>query len=143
MTPKLTSVASRFDALTLRERALIAVSLVAILWVVWDWTLHQALNRRLAAAQGDVTSLQERVVSEVAVDEQLKRSLADDPNKRLSVERDALKIQIAEVDSRLDSLVGGFVAPSMVPVLARRRSHASPRRNVAAGCKHAGGARAR
>jgi MSHA biogenesis protein MshJ len=117
MTPKLTSVASRFDALTLRERALIAVSLVAILWVVWDWTLHQVLNRRLAAAHDDVTSLQERVVSEVAVDEQLKRSLADDPNKRLSVERDALKIQIAEVDSRLDSLVGGFVAPSMVPIL--------------------------
>ncbi len=117
MNKKLTSVASRFDALTLRERGLIAVSLVAILWVVWDWTLHQALSRRLVTVHGAVASLQERIVSEVAMEEQLKRALADDPNKRLMVERDELNAQIAEVDSRLDSLVGGFVAPSMIPVL--------------------------
>jgi MSHA biogenesis protein MshJ len=117
MNKKLTSVALRFDALTLRERALIAVSLVAILWVVWDWTLHQALNRKLVTVHGDVASLQERIVSEVAVEEQLERALADDPNKRLAAERDELSVHIAKVDARLDSLVGGFVAPSMMPVL--------------------------
>ena len=73
MNRKLTSVASRFDALTLRERALVALSVIALVWLAWDWTLHQTLNRRLTAAHGDVTSLQERIVSEVAVADQLKQ----------------------------------------------------------------------
>jgi MSHA biogenesis protein MshJ len=117
MNRKLTSVASRYGALTLRERALVALSMVALVWLVWDWTLHQSLTRRLAAAESDVASLQERIVSEVGVSDQLKRALADDPNRRLTAEQRELTDQVAALDSRLETLVGGFVAPSKMPAL--------------------------
>lgn len=117
MTRNLKSVASRFDALTLRERVLVALSMIALVWLAWDWTLHQTLNRSATAAQGDVASLRERVVSEVALADQLKRAMEDDPNKRLVAEQRELAEQIVSADSRLESLVGGFVAPSMMPVL--------------------------
>ncbi len=117
MNRKVPSIALRFDALTLRERALVALSVFALIWLAWDWTLHQTLNRKLAAARGDVTSLQERIVSEVALADQLKQALEDDPNKRLASEQRELTERIAAADARLESLVGGFVAPSMMPVL--------------------------
>jgi MSHA biogenesis protein MshJ len=114
---KLTAIASRYDALTLRERALVALSLVALVWLVWDWTLHQTLNRRLAAGESNIASLRERIVSEVGIADQLKRALDDDPNRRLIAEQRNLNDQVAALDSRLEALVGGFVAPSKMPAL--------------------------
>lgn len=117
MNRKLETAASRYDALTLRERALIGVSLVALVWLAWDWTLHQTLNRRMTTTQNDATSLRERIVSEVAVADQLKQALQDDPNRRLAEEQRELADQVARLDARLEALVGGFVSPSMMPVL--------------------------
>ncbi len=117
MNRKLETATSRYDALTLRERALIAVSIIAVVWLAWDWTLHQTLNRRMSAAQSDVASLRLRIVSEVAVADQLKRALEDDPNRKLAEEQRGLTDQIDKLDARLEALVGGFVPPSMMPVL--------------------------
>jgi MSHA biogenesis protein MshJ len=107
----------RFEALSLRERVLIGASVVATIWMLWDWTLHQSLQRRDAAAHSDVASLQQRIVDEQEVAEQLRRRLADDPNRRLAAEARDLAERIAAVDDRLETIVGGFVEPSMMPVL--------------------------
>lgn len=117
MNESIRSLISRFEALSLRERVLVALSIVASVWTLWDWTLHQALDRRAAAARGEVASLQQRIVSEQDVEEQLRRQLADDPNRRLTDESRDLTEQIAAVDERLETVVGGFVEPSMMPVL--------------------------
>jgi MSHA biogenesis protein MshJ len=113
----LKSTLARYDVLSLRERALIAVSVIALIALVWDWTIHQGINRRLTTTQADITSLRTRLLSEAGLAEQLQNSLKEDPNRKLAAEEDALTEQIAELDERLDNLVGGFVAPSKMPVL--------------------------
>jgi MSHA biogenesis protein MshJ len=113
----LTAVWARYGALSLRERALIAASLIALVWLVWDWTIHQAINRRMAAAQSDVRSLRERIISEVAVAEELRKSLENDPNRRLAEDERTLTKRVAELDMHLETLVGGFVEPAMMPAL--------------------------
>ncbi|HET6472460.1 MAG TPA: hypothetical protein VFG38_11510 [Pseudomonadales bacterium] len=117
MSESIQSLISRFEALSLRERVLVALSIVASIWTLWDWTLHQTLDRRAVAARSDVASLRQRIVSEQEVTEQLRRQLADDPNRRLADESRDLTEQIGAVDERLETLVGGFVEPSMMPVL--------------------------
>jgi len=117
MNEALKSAWVRYGALTLRERVLIAGSVMALVWLVWDWTAHQAINRKMSALQSDVTSFRERIVSEVAMGEQLRKSLEDDPNRRLAEEERVLTQHVAELDTQLETLVGGFVEPSMMPVL--------------------------
>ena len=117
MNEALTAVWARYGALSLRERALIAASLIALVWLVWDWTIHQAINRRMAAAQSDVRSLRERIISEVAVAEELRKSLENDPNRRLAEDERTLTKRVAELDMHLETLVGGFVEPAMMPAL--------------------------
>jgi len=111
------SFAARFEALSMRERVLVGVSVIASIWLLWDWTVHQPLERRAAAARNDVASLQQRIVSEQNAAEQLKRQLAEDPNRRLEDEARDLTERLATIDERLETLVGGFVEPSMMPAL--------------------------
>jgi len=108
---------TRFGALSLRERALIAASLAALVWLAWDWTIHQTIDRRMAVVQSAVASLRERIVSEVAVADELRKSIENDPNRKLGEEQRSLDQQIAELDAQLEALVGGFVAPAMMPTL--------------------------
>lgn len=117
MKAALKTVLERYAALTLRERALISASLIAVVWLVWDWTLHRSIDRRMTAARSEVASLRERIVSEVAVAAQLQKSIEDDPNRKLAEEEHVLKERVAGLDMQLESLVGGFVEPSMMPVL--------------------------
>jgi MSHA biogenesis protein MshJ len=111
------SIAARFESLSLRERVLVGASVVATVWMLWDWTLHQALARRDSTARSDVASLQQRIASEQEAADELRRRLADDPNRRLEGEARDLKQQIEAADERLETIVGGFVEPSMMPVL--------------------------
>ena len=117
MNATLKSMWARYDKLSLRERALVAASLIALLGLAWDWTIHQGINRRLTATQADITSLKTRLASETGLAEQLQKGLQEDPNRKLAAEEDALTNRVAELDERLDNLVGGFVAPSKMPVL--------------------------
>lgn len=117
MNATLKSMWVRYDALSLRERALIAASVVALVGLAWDWTIHQGINRRLAATHAEIASLKTRLVSEAGIAEQLQNSLKEDPNRKLQKEEAALTGQVAELDERLDNLVGGFVAPSKMPAL--------------------------
>jgi MSHA biogenesis protein MshJ len=117
MNAVMKSAWQRYGALTLRERALIAASVIALVWLVWDWTVHRAIDRRFTAAQNEVASLRERIVSEVAVAAQLQKDMENDPNRKLAEEEHALTDRVSGLDAQLESLVGGFVEPSMMPVL--------------------------
>jgi len=111
------SFVARFEALSLRERVLVGVSVIASIWLLWDWTAHQALERRAAAARNDIASLQQRIVSEQNAADQLQRQLAEDPNTKLNDEARVLTEEVASIDERLETLVGGFVEPSAMPVV--------------------------
>jgi MSHA biogenesis protein MshJ len=117
MNASIQRVWTGFDALTLRERALICVSVLAVLWLVWDWTLRRSVAADVEARQREVAALQQRINSEVARQVDLQRAIELDPNKQFANEAKLLAVQIAELDGRLESIVGGFVAPTMVPVL--------------------------
>lgn len=111
------NVWQRYEALTLRERALIAASAIAVVWLLWDWTAHRAIAQRLTAEQSEETSLRERIAGEVAVAAQLQKDIENDPNRKLAEEERALTERVAGLGAQLESLVGGFVEPSTMPLL--------------------------
>ena len=107
----------RFDALSIRERALIVASTIAVLWLAWDWTLGAGQRRDEVALERDVSALKERIVTEARAQERLREAAANDPNAALGAERDALERDIADLDRRLESDLGRFVPPTQAAAL--------------------------
>ena len=107
----------RFDALSIRERALIVASAFAVLWLAWDWTLGTRQRHDEAALDRDVSTLKERIATEARTQERLREAHANDPNAALGAERDALEHDIADLDRRLESDLGRFVPPTQAAAL--------------------------
>ena len=105
-------IAGRFDALTVRERALIVASAIALLWLAWDWTLGVRQRHDEAVLEREVTQLKARVADEALKQERLREARANDPNAALGAKRDALESDIAALDRRLEADLGRFVPPT-------------------------------
>ena len=110
-------VAERFDALTLRERALVVASALAVLWLAWDWTLGARQRRDELTLERDVAQLKARVVDEARKQERLREARANDPNAALAARRDALQHDIDDLDHRLEADLGHFVPPTQAAAL--------------------------
>jgi MSHA biogenesis protein MshJ len=110
---------ARFDALSRRERALVLVSVLAVIWLAWDWSMGQSQRRALDAARRTHTALTTQVEAEVRTQEMLRARSASDPNHALSSERSQLEGEIASLDARLEATVGRFVPPNQIPSLLK------------------------
>ncbi|NJN51950.1 MAG: hypothetical protein HC809_09430, partial [Gammaproteobacteria bacterium] len=102
---------------TLRERALLVLSAVAVIWLAWDWSVGQSQRAALEQATREVSQLAQRITAETNAHVALRRAQLDDPNGALVRERASLEQEIAALDSRLEATVGRFVPPTQVPKL--------------------------
>lgn len=111
----LKTAAARFDALSLRERALVALSIIAVVWLAWDWSIGQSQRRDLDNGNGKLASLQSQIGAETKVQHALRAAQKNEPNAALHAERDSLDAEVAALDARLEATVGRFVPPTQVP----------------------------
>jgi len=110
-------LAERFDALSMRERMLIVASTLAVLWLAWDWTLGARQRRDETALEREVAALKARVADEAQKQARLREARANDPNRALAAQRNALESGIAELDGRLEAELGRFVPPTQAAAL--------------------------
>lgn len=107
----------RYRALTLRERALVVATLLAVTWAAWDATLGQALAASRAEARGRIDALERQIAGVRAERRQIETSGVGDPNERLRRERDRLDGKLRDMDASLGTLLDRFVAPESMPAL--------------------------
>lgn len=103
-----------FDALSLRERAIIAVATLLVVWGAWTVLSWDAIDaerlraeQRLEAARADLTALGERSARALAV----KRA---DPDHGSRDERDRLQAQLAQLDAELARRGDQLVSPEQM-----------------------------
>lgn len=110
--------ADRFDALSLRERLLVLVAALALLAAGWNWGYlgprlahDRELARQAETASGLIAALETQLAA-------IADRARQDPNQPLRARREQLGEQLAQVEARLGSVAGEFVAPQdMGPVL--------------------------
>lgn len=107
----------RYRALSVRERALVAVTLLAATWGVWQLTLGDGQRAANQALQVSVSELENRLQGARSELNQLERGAAVDPNERLRRERDRLDGKLRRMDASLGTLLDRFVAPERMPAL--------------------------
>lgn len=105
---------TRFDALTLRERAMIGLAVVAVIVVLWQTLLLSPLDAHSQRIADDLQVQQKRLN---ALDTQIQALLArqgHDPNKVLREKQTRLEAQIAVVDRALSEKMQGLIAPTQM-----------------------------
>jgi MSHA biogenesis protein MshJ len=104
-------LARKLEALTLRERVLVVLSVLAVTWMVWDWTFERAIGGRVDAAKRELAASRAQLAAQLEAQRALAERAANDSNRALEKELHALEGDIAANDSRLEELVGKFISP--------------------------------
>jgi len=105
------SLLSRFDKLSLRERALVALAVLAALVGLWDMLFMQPLRNQRNALTEELSTYNETLGSSEQADQA-------DPHRAAIVRLSDLQAQQQSMDAQLTSSAAGFVpAPKMVEVV--------------------------
>jgi MSHA biogenesis protein MshJ len=107
----LQKIAKRIDALQPRERLLLFVTVVVVLFVLWDSLLlrdqlagRERLNQEFAAAET-------QHVAETARQDMLRKQLSEDPNERERARLARYQAEIARIDEVLKEKTLEFISP--------------------------------
>jgi len=117
MQLQLADLKAKYEALSLRERGLVVLTVVAATWLLWDVTLADYLAKQAVNMERRIGVLRQEIVREVTLQETLQREKAKDPTGKLLQERSALQQQLSGIQGRLNILVGRFVDPRLMPTL--------------------------
>ena len=105
------SLLARFDKLSLRERALVALAVLAALVGLWDVLFMQPLRNQRNVLTQELSTYNETVGSPEQADQA-------DPHRAAIMRLSDLQTQQQSIDAQLTSSAAGFVpAPKMVEVV--------------------------
>jgi MSHA biogenesis protein MshJ len=101
----------RFEALTLRERAIVVLALVGALVFFWDSVLMEPLRLKRAALESELATASAFGVKPQSADE-------SDPRQLAMTRAGELQTQLQGIDAQLASTASGFVSSQrMIEVL--------------------------
>jgi MSHA biogenesis protein MshJ len=112
---KIRPLAGRLDALSLRERVLVFGAGVAILYVAWQSLLMNPLTARAKVAEQHLADARRQMTMGNEIDV----AAAHDPAVQAALRNRSLAARLAELDSDLNSLAQGYVAPERMAELLR------------------------
>lgn len=110
--PQVQKLFDRVDSMSLRERAMVAATVLAVLWAGWDALLMRPLNALEVARKDQLSSLAAQVSDLNRSIQQAATGRSTDPDTAARQELAALRAEIADLDRRLENLTANLVDPS-------------------------------
>jgi len=115
MYGKVRPLVERLDGFSLRERALVFGAGVALLYVAWQSLLMDPLTVRAKVAEQHLADARRQMT----MSEQIGAVVAHDPAVEAALRNGALAARLAALDSNLNSVAHGYVAPERMTELLR------------------------
>ena len=110
-------LSARFSALELRERVLILGAALAVVWLLWDLTVHSVGSKALAKSRRGVDQVVSRIKAETREQTLLRETNGMNPLQSLQKQEARLQAEIEEIESLYAALLGEFVHPERMPAL--------------------------
>ena len=120
---KLKKIAAKIDNLSLRERAIVFIGVIVILFTVWDISLIQPLEveqKKLVASL--TTKNAERLVL-INRFQDLVKSSNDDPNAESIAKLKSLRSRLIDVQADLETSTHSLVSPKDMPKILETVLH--------------------
>ena len=115
MYDKVRPLVERLDGFSLRERALVFGAGVALLYVAWQSLLMDPLTVRAKVAEQHLADARRQMT----MSEQIGAAVAHDPAVEAALRNGALAARLAALDSNLNTVAHGYVAPERMIELLR------------------------
>ena len=112
---KVRPLVERLDGSSLRERVLVFGAGVALLYVAWQSLLMEPLTARAKVAEQHLADARRQMT----MSEQIGAAAAHDPAVEAALRNGALAARLAALDSNLNSVAHGYVAPERMTELLR------------------------
>ncbi|MCW8196625.1 hypothetical protein F6455_17665 [Proteobacteria bacterium 005FR1] len=118
------SLLDKLDALSLRERALVLLSVLAVLYLAWDFVLYQPIANSRATVATELATTEQKIASMKQEETILLQTLGSDPDRDLKIQIKDLENRMGALDANLSELSVGLVpvdrlATILQDVLAR------------------------
>lgn len=115
--PVLKPFLQRIDALAVRERVLLSVTAVVVVWLVLDLLWLAPLNRQWDAARQHAQALQTQQQTLTAEEIVLGSREGEDPRAAVREQIEQLRLAMDELDQQLRDEMLDFVAPQQMSAL--------------------------
>ncbi len=109
MNPKVTEVIDKIESATIRERALVLLSCVAVVYLLWDFVVYtplanenNTLNKTLLEKKNSIETLKQE-------EKALMLALSNDPDKEVRILLGSMKDRKQALEDNLEELSGGLV----------------------------------
>lgn len=114
MKERIERLRARIDALSLRERVLLFLALVAVLYLLAQPLLFSPLEAQRERALERVSALQKEIASLDTQIQDILRRQSQDPNADNQRQKQQLKAQIEALDKRIGGAVQSLIAPQQM-----------------------------
>lgn len=106
---------NKFNALGLRERLLISITILVIIYVVWDFAFYRPLAQKNSNLHARL-SLTNTDIAKVSAEEKIfAQALTNDPNASRKREIVRLEQKLNEMDTQLEQLSVGLIQADKLP----------------------------
>jgi len=115
MSPAIVKIVEQIDGRILRERVLIFLTLLAVVFVAWNFLVQAPFDRerkRLEAEAGKLTTEQHALEAHIST---LTMAMASDPAITKAKEIRSLNASVAEMEQRLSGLSQGLISAEQLP----------------------------
>lgn len=120
MNLRIQQLFDRFDALTLRERIIIALALVVALLLIWHSLVMEPISNQQKRLASDIKSLRQQVSDVKTQTEIIIRNQEDDPNRENRARLAKLKQQVSVLNEQLREKMHGLIDPSQMALVLER-----------------------
>lgn len=111
MKARLKQLIERINGLSLRERALLALAALAVIFLLWDALLMKPVRERQQRVQTELEQARERVADLTSSIQSMAVARAEGPNAALTQRRSALISEISRLEDRLLQAYGEIGDP--------------------------------
>lgn len=108
---RLQAIGERVNALSLRERGLLFLAILATVFLLWDWVVMSPINERQTRTQDELEQVRDRVTNLNESIQSMVQERQRDPNAELIARRDALQEEVATLENRISELHSGVSSP--------------------------------
>lgn len=115
MPPAITDILEKIDSRVLRERVLIFLTLLALIFLVWNFLVQAKFDRERNTLQIEATKIASEQKTLETQMSALTMSMASDPAIAKTNEIRTLNTRISEVEARLSGLSQGLISAEQLP----------------------------
>ncbi len=119
MKARLQALAERFEALSLRERGLVALAVLALLYLLWDGLLMSPEYQRQKQLVGEMHALNQQMASVEAELQSLTTTLQADAAAPQRRQMESLRQSLARLAERQQALTVAFIQPQQMAGVLR------------------------